>query len=93
MTVLEDLWYGHIDPHETILIQNRQFRHLLSLMGKNRDKLSNTLTEQQKESLAKYDDAVNELHSLAELSAFRYGFSLGVRLIMESVSIDLTTNE
>ena len=93
MTTLEDLWYGNIDPHESFLIQNRQFKHLLSLMGKNRDKLSNTLTEQQKESLAKYDDAVNELHSLAELSAFRYGFSLGIRMMTDSVSIDLTANE
>ena len=93
MTTLEDLWYGNIDPHKSLLVQNRQFRHLLSLMGKNRDKLSNTLTEQQKESLAKYDDAVNELHSLAELSAFRYGFSLGIRMMTESVSIDLTANE
>ena len=93
MTTLEDLWYGNIDPHESFLIKNRQFRHLLSLMGKNRDKLSNTLTEQQKESLAKYDDAVNELHSLAELSAFRYGFSLGIRMMTESVSIDLTATE
>ena len=66
---------------------------LLALMGRNRDKLSATLTEQQKESLAKYDDAVNELHSLAELSAFRYGFSLGIRMMTESVSIDLTANE
>ena len=93
MTTLQDLWYGNIDPHESFLIQNRQFRHLLSFMGKNRDKLSNTLTEQQKESLAKYDDAVNELHSLAELSAFRYGFSLGIRMMTESVSIDLTANK
>ena len=90
MTTLEDLWYGNIDPHESFLIQNRQFRHLLSLMGKNRDKLSNTLTERQKETLEKYDAAVNEMHSLAELSAFRYGFSLGVRLIAESISIQLT---
>lgn len=42
---------------------------------------------------SKYDDAVNELHSLAELSAFQYGFSLGIRMMTESVSIDLTENE
>ena len=88
MTTLEDLWYGNINPNETILIQNRKFKHLLSLMGKNRDKLSNTLTKQQKESFAKYNDAVNELHTLAELSAFQYGFSLGIRMMTESVAID-----
>ena len=58
-------------------------------MGKNRDKLSDTLTEQQKEILAKYDDAVNKMHSLAEQTAFQYGFSLGVRLMMESVLTSL----
>ena len=42
MTILEDLWYGNINPHETFLIQNRQFKHLLSLMGKGRDKLTDT---------------------------------------------------
>jgi hypothetical protein len=90
MTLLEDLWYGNIDPHEAILQNDKQFKNLLSLMGKTQDKLSDTLTERQKETLEKYDAAVNEMHSLAELSAFRYGFSLGVRLIAESISIQLT---
>ena len=93
MTALEELWYGNIDPHESFLIQNRQFRHLLSLIGKNRDKLSVTLTEQQKEILEKYDDTVNELHSLSEQSAFQYGFSLGVRLMTESLSIQTATED
>lgn len=90
MTVLENLWYGNINPHETFLNGNCRFKHLLSLMGRNRDNLSDTLTEQQKEILAKYDDAVNEMHSLAEQAAFQYGFSLGVRLVMECISIQLT---
>ena len=55
MTALEDLWYGNINPHETFLNGNCRFKYLLSLMGKNRDKLSDTLTEQQKEILAKYE--------------------------------------
>ena len=90
MTVLEDLWYGNINPHETYLNGNCRFKHLLSLMGKNRDNLSDTLTEQQKEALAKYDDAINEIHSLAEETAFHCGFSLGIRLVMECISIHLT---
>ena len=89
MTVLEDLWYGNINPHETYLNGNYRFKHLLSLMGKNRDNLSDTLTEQQKETLAKYDDAINEMHSLAEQAAFQFGFSIGVRLMMESMSISI----
>ena len=93
MTILEDLWYGNINPHETFLIQNRQFKHLLSLMGKNRDKLSDTLTKQQKEILEKYDETVNEMHSLAEVEAFSCGFFIGVRLMTESISIQTTTED
>ena len=89
MTVLEDLWYGNINPHETYLNGNCRFKHLLSLMGRNRDKLSDSLTEQQKELLEKYDEAVNEMHSLAEQAAIQCGFSLGVRLVMESMSISI----
>ncbi len=87
MTALEDLWYGNINPHKTFLIQNRQFKHLLSLMGRNRDNLSDALTEQQKELLEKCDETVNEMHFLAEQVAFQCGFSLGVKLIMESILI------
>ena len=93
MTVLEDLWYGNINPHETYLNGNCRFKHLLSLMGKSRDKLSDTLTEQQKELLEKYDDVINEMHSISEVESFSCGFSLGVRLMMKSVSINLTTIE
>ena len=62
-------------------------------MGRNRDKLSDTLAEEQKELPEKHDDAGNERHSLAEQTAFQYGFSLGVRLMMEGISINLTTFE
>ena len=93
MTILEDLWYGNINPHETYLNGNCRFKHLLSLMGRNRDNLSDTLTEQQKELLEKYDEAINEMHSLAEEAAFQCGFSLGVRLMMEGISIQLSEED
>lgn len=85
MTLLEDLWYGNVDPHESILTDSKRYKHLLSLMGRNRDELSDTLIEKQSETLEKYDEAVNEMHSLAEVEAFSYGFRLGVRLMIEAV--------
>ena len=67
MTLLEDLWYGNVNPHEAILTDSKRYEHLLSLMGRKRDELNVTLTDKQSETLAKYDDAVNEMHSLAEV--------------------------
>jgi len=84
MTLLEDLWYGNVNPHEAMLTENRRYKHLLALMGRNRDELSETLNDKQQETLEKYDEAMNELHSLAEVEAFSYGFRLGVRLTIEA---------
>ena len=50
-TVLENLWYGNVDPHETILADNRRYKQLLSKMGRCRDKLDATLNEQQRAEL------------------------------------------
>ena len=84
MTLLENLWYGNIDPHEAILTDSKRYKHLLSLMGRNRDELNETLTDKQSEVLEKYDESVNEMHSLAEVEAFSYGFRLGVQLMIEA---------
>ena len=80
MTLPEDLWYGNVNPHEAILTENRRYKHLLSLMGRNRDELSETLNDKQQETLEKYNEAMNEMHSLAEVEAFSYGFRLGVKI-------------
>ena len=84
MTLLEDLWYGNVNPHEAILTDSKRYKHLLSLMARNRDELNETLTEKQSETLEKYDAAVNEMHSLSEVEAFSYGFRLGIRLMIAS---------
>ncbi|MBR0303246.1 MAG: hypothetical protein IJQ80_05305 [Clostridia bacterium] len=84
MTVPEDLWYGNIDPHEAILTGSKRYKHLLTLMARSRDELNETLTDKQSEILEKYDEAVNEMHSLSEVEAFSYGFRLGVRLMIEA---------
>ncbi len=84
MTLLEDLWYGNIDPHEAILTENKRYKHLLSIMARNRDELNETLTDKQSETLEKYDEVINEMHSITEIEAFSYGFRLGVRLMVEA---------
>ena len=71
---------------EAILTENKQYKHLLSLMGRNRDELAKTLTDKQLETLEKYDEAMNEMHSVAEIEAFSCGFRLGIRLMIEVIA-------
>ena len=82
-TLLEELWYGNIYPQEQSTKSNREVKELIRLMGKNREDLSATFTDEQKATLEKYDDCVNEMYSIIESEAFAYGFRLGGRLTLE----------
>ena len=69
-----------------------QLKSLLSHASKDYDKLTADFTEKQKEMLEKYKDALCEMNSFTEQAAFKYGFALGVRLMMESVQTKLDNN-
>ena len=84
--ILEELWYGNIHPQEQSADHNREVKNLIGLMGKNRDKLSDTLTDEQKETLEKYDDCVNEMNGIIEREIFAYAFRLGGRLMLETLT-------
>ena len=85
MNILEDFWYGNINPQEESKEHNREIRDLLTLMGRNRDTLSSTLSDEQREMLEKYDDCVNEMYSLIEVAIFSYAFRLGGRLMLTTL--------
>lgn len=81
--LLEELWYGNIYPSKQIKRNDPEIKDLLRLTAKNRDKLTETLTEQQKELLEKYDDRMHELYALFEREVFMHGFKMGAKLLAE----------
>ena len=81
--ILEKLWYGNINPLEDSTDGNAEVKKFLYLVGRHRDKLCDSLTEQQKAGLAKYDDAVNEMYGIIEQEVFKYSFRLGARIVLE----------
>ena len=66
-TLLEELWYGNITPQEDSTKHSTEVKHLIALMGKNRDILCAKLTDEQKDVLANYDGCVNEMLSVIGL--------------------------
>ena len=88
-SMIKELWYGNIIPMEHSVEGNAYIKKLINLMGKNREKLTETMTDSQKELLAKYDDAVNEMYCEIEKEAFVYAFRLGGNIILETVGKDI----
>ena len=83
--ILEEFWYGNIDPMEQSTGKSQAVKELLKLMGRNRDQLHESMTAEQRETLEKYDDCINEMHSIMELEIFSYAFRLGGRLMLATL--------
>ena len=83
--ILEEFWYGNIDPMEQSTGKSQAVKELLRLMGRNRDRLYDSMTAEQRETLAKYDDCVNEMHSIMEVEIFSYAFRLGGRFMLATL--------
>ena len=80
---IEDLWYGNVNPHEQFLDKSPDFKSLLSVVCKDRDNLNDTLTEDQKALFEKNERSISEMESAELIEAFRYGLSVGIRLMSE----------
>lgn len=82
MKTSDELWYGNISPFEQCTRGDKRLK-----MARNRDELGATLTDKQKETLKKFEDYMNEMHSVTERDVFSYGFRLGVRFMGRSLPL------
>ena len=83
MRILEELWYGNIEPTEYDTSSCKEYKKLQELICKNEDKLRATMTDELKELVEKYTDCVRECQSITDCLIFQNGFKLGARMILE----------
>lgn len=83
MNILEELWYGNIEPAEYDISSSKEYKELLQLISRNEDNLLATMTDAQKELFTKYADCVREYQIMAENLLFQNSFRLGARIMLE----------
>ena len=83
MRILEEFWYGNIDPTEYDTSSCKEYKKLLELICKNEAKLKTTMTAEQKELFTRYTDAVREHQMTTDCLIFQSGFKLGARIMLE----------
>ena len=86
MNILEELYYGNLFPHEKCAKLDDEVKELLKLLNRNEEKLTATLSENQKDTFEKYKDCNREISEISEREIFLNGFRLGARIIIESVN-------
>ena len=83
MNILEEFWYGNIEPAEYDASPSKEYKEMLQLISRNEDKLLATMTDVQKELFTRYTDCVREYQTMAECLLFQRSFRLGARLMLE----------
>ena len=83
MNILEEFWYGNIEPAEYDTSSSKEYKELLQLISRNEEKLLATMTDEQKDLFTKYADCVREYQVMAECLLFQNSFRLGGRMMLE----------
>lgn len=83
MRILEEFWYGNIEPAEYDASSSKEYKELLRLISRNEEALLATMTDGQKAIFARYQDCVREFQSMAECLLFQNSFKLGARVMLE----------
>ena len=77
MRILEEFWYGNIEPTEYNTFPCAEYREALQLISRNEEKLQATMTDSQKELFSRHADSVRVFQDMAECLLFQNSFRLG----------------
>ena len=83
MRILEEFWYGNIEPMEYGPFSNEEYKELLRLITKNEEKLQATFSDEQKDLFSKYTDCFQEFQTISECLLFQNSFRLGAKMMLE----------
>ena len=82
MRILEEFWYGNIEPTEYDT-SSKEYKKLQELICRNEEKLIGTMTDEQKELFEQYSDCVQEHDTITDCLIFQNSFKLGARMMLE----------
>ena len=84
MTTIENLYYGNIAPHEKHVDPESRLAVLQDLLVSSDEDLTRLLPENCKGAYEAFKAAYDEMNATLQVESFADGFSLGLRLGIES---------
>lgn len=84
--VLEDLYFGEIQPNISNHDENSRLKKAEQIVDENEEILLKLLEGKEKRFLLNLVDAQSEVDGNLAYENFAYGFKLGARIILESVA-------
>ena len=82
MSILEEFWYGNLDPAEYDANPSGEYKELIRLISRNEEKLLATMTDAQKDLFSRYQDCMREYQTIVECLLFQNSFRLGSKMML-----------
>ena len=82
--VLEELYYGNIQPNSKRYGQDSPFVKAAKLKNIHLEKLMASLNDAEKDIFEKYCEAKGDIEEISRQDNFTYGFKLGTMLMIET---------
>ncbi len=89
MNIIEELWYGNINPCERDFKKGSKYSELLGYIVRHKEDLKKRLNDEEIDILEKFTECTNEMYDIAEREAFVRGFVLGARIIIEVMNTEI----
>ena len=83
MRLLEEFWYGNIEPTEYDTSSCKEYKKLVELICRNDEKLLASKTDEQNELFSRYTDCVREFQTMTDCLLFQNSFKLGAKMMLE----------
>ena len=92
MRILEELWYGRINPSQRMQPDDKSDSELTEQIVEKEDELAALLPDEAKEILEQMREKQLDLSTANERKAFISGFKLGARIMLEVMDGSDTTS-
>ena len=83
MSILEELYYGNIDPHTRRVQPGMALDKMRALLAQNENKMRAMLNEEQRDWFERCKELDGEISELQEREMFANGFCLAVKIMAE----------
>ena len=86
--IIEELYYGNIEPQELSSELSVKLNKKLSTLTEKEEQLTSKLTDEDKELFLDYVNTYNEFLSLSNSDSFIAGFRLGAKFTYDTFVAD-----
>lgn len=86
--MLEELYFGNINPNEKQFVRNSNFARALKTISANEEKLTEFLEGKEKDLFLQLVNAQSEIDGIVNVESFISGFRLGARIAIEIMNED-----